>query len=153
MAEAIFTRCVNPPNVVPIEKGGTGGTTVSLARRNLDLMTQVTLYTNFSGKHGTITLSDSISNYSKIGVFYYTESVNGCAFYVEFDTNIASVLLCSVRTNDAGDICFLKSAKTVCDDKTISFSHGYQSNVTAQGITFLSDSGSIKIYKVIGYRY
>lgn len=46
MSEAIFTRCVNPPSIMPIAKGGTGETTKTLARRNLDLMTGVSLETN-----------------------------------------------------------------------------------------------------------
>lgn len=37
MSEAIFTRCVNPPNVMPIEKGGTSGTTTNAACINLGL--------------------------------------------------------------------------------------------------------------------
>ena len=37
MAEAIFTRCVNPPNVIPIEKGGTGVTTEKTALANLGI--------------------------------------------------------------------------------------------------------------------
>ena len=37
MSEAIFTRCVNPPNVMPIEKGGTGATTTTGSCINLGL--------------------------------------------------------------------------------------------------------------------
>lgn len=153
MGEAIFTRCVTSPSILPIGKGGTGGSTTSEARTNLAVMTETILYSNLNGTNGTITLSDSISNYSKISLFYYTESTNGCAFYVEFDAKISSVLLCSARTNDAGDRCFIKSFKTVCDGNTITFSHGYQTTATAQTITFVSDNASIKIYKVVGYKY
>lgn len=141
------------PSILPIGKGGTGANTVSEARANLSVMTETILYNNLNGTNSTITLSDSISNYSKISIFYYTESTNGCAFYVEFDSKISSVLLCSVRTNDAGDRCFIKSFKTVCGGNTISFSHGYQTTVTAQATTFASDNESIKIYKVVGYKY
>lgn len=141
------------PSVLPIGKGGTGATTVSEARTNLAVMTETILYNNLNGTNGTITLSDSISNYSKICLFYYTESTNGCAFYVEFDARISSVLLCSARTNDAGDRCFIKSFKTVCSDSTISFSNGYQTTIAAQMSTFVSDTALIKIYKVVGYKY
>ena len=149
----IFTRCVTAPSILPIGKGGTGANTVSEARANLSVMTETILYNNLNGTNSTITLSDSISNYSKISIFYYTESTNGCAFYVEFDARISSVLLCSARTNDAGDRCFIKSFKTVCSYSTISFSNGYQPTITAQMSTFVSDTASIKIYKVVGYKY
>ena len=141
------------PSILPIGKGGTGANTVSEARANLSVMTETILYNNLNGTNSTITLSDSISNYSKISIFYYTESTNGCAFYVEFDARISSVLLCSPRTNDAGDRCFIKSFKTVCSDSTISFSNGYQTTIAAQMSTFVSDTASIKIYKVVGYKY
>ncbi len=153
LGNAIFTRCITSPSILPIGKGGTGATTISEARTNLAVMTETVLYNNLNGTNSTITLSDSISNYSKISLFYYTESTNECAFYVEFDARISSVLLCSARTNDAGSMCFIKSFKTVCSGNTISFFHGYQTNITAQASTFVSDNASIKIYKVVGYKY
>ena len=37
MGDAIFTRCVNSPSVLPIGKGGTGGTTEKTALANLGI--------------------------------------------------------------------------------------------------------------------
>lgn len=152
----LIVNAINDVNgkTIPITQGGTGGITAKTARTNLGVMTQTVLYSNTNGSNGTITLSDSISNYSKIGIYYYLEAQAGeCADYTEFDPSISSVLLYGVRTNDAGNSCFLKSAKTVCENNTISFSAAYQCIVKSSSVSFASDSSSIKIYKVVGYKY
>lgn len=55
---------------VSISQGGTGGTNAEEARRNLDVMHKVSLYANASGTTGTVTLSDSVYNYSYIEIFF-----------------------------------------------------------------------------------
>lgn len=81
MGNAIFTRCITAPSILPIGKGGTGGATVSDARTNLGVITDVQLYYNASGTYGTITLSDNISNYLGAEIFFlFTSTVTGNIF-------------------------------------------------------------------------
>lgn len=72
MGDAIFTRCVTGPGILPIGKGGTGGSSAKSARTNLGVMTETLLYSNSSGTISTITLSDSFKNYDYVEVFFMT---------------------------------------------------------------------------------
>ena len=66
MGDAIFTRCISGPSILPVGKGGTGGSSAKSARTNLGVMTETLLYRNSSGTISTITLSDSYKNYDYI---------------------------------------------------------------------------------------
>ena len=70
MAEALFTRYVPSPSILPIEKGGTGGTSKWQARTNLEVEKITNLYSNNSGTNGTITLSQTFANFGAIRVYY-----------------------------------------------------------------------------------
>ncbi len=137
---------------VSIADGGTGGTSATNARTNLGVMTETALYYNVDGTSNTIALSDSVANYSKIIIYYYTDPSKANASSVEFDAATGSVLLHSARISDDRTQCFVKSVKITCNGSTITFSNGSQAIVKASGTTFSSDT-SIKIYKVIGCRY
>ena len=70
----IPTQLSDLSGTLAISKGGTGATTASGARTNLGFATSTSLYTNLNGTFSTITLSDSISNYDAIGIYYFWES-------------------------------------------------------------------------------
>lgn len=139
--------------VVPISKGGTGAENKTQARTNLEVKKEYVLYNNLSGSSSTINLSDSISNYSSIGVYYYTESNGECANYNKFEPGANPVLLFSTRINDAGSECFVKTVKTTFSGNTISFSYGYQLIVGGYNDNLFTSNSAIKIYKVVGYKY
>ena len=170
MAEAIFTRCVNPPNVIPIEKGGTGGTIASEARANLDVMTGIQLYHNLSGAYGTITPSDSIENYIGAEVFFlFTATVTGNIFrnnrrvwhhgksavgfnltymdpFTESNEPRIKVLSSNITISDNSLMFGPERMGTLRPKNTVN--SGGQVTVTD-----LSQWEATKIYKVIGYRY
>lgn len=62
--------------IIPISKGGTGGTTASTARQNLELLKAFVLYDNDEGNEGTVTLSDNADDYEFLDIiiwdFYLT---------------------------------------------------------------------------------
>lgn len=58
-----------------VANGGTGATSVSGARTNLEVKKEYSLYTNASGTQGTIQLSDSIYNYDKILIYYRDDNL------------------------------------------------------------------------------
>lgn len=61
---------------IPISQGGTGATTSSEARTNLEVLKAYVLYNNDSGNEGTVTLSDNADNYTFLDIiiwdFYVT---------------------------------------------------------------------------------
>ena len=120
---------------------------------NLEVKKEYVLYNNLSGSSSTINLSDSVSNYSSIGVYYYTESNGECVRYNRFVPGSNPVLLFSARINDAGTECFVKTVKTTFSGNTISFSYGYQLIVGGYNDNLFTSNSAIKIYKVVGYKY
>lgn len=58
-----------------VANGGTGATSVSGARTNLEVKKEYSLYTNASGTQGTIQLSDSIYNYDSIKVYFRDDNL------------------------------------------------------------------------------
>lgn len=138
--------------VIPISKGGTGAENQTQARTNLEVKKEYILYNNLSGSNSTITLSDSISNYSSIEVYYHTESNGECSNYNKFVPGANPILLFSARINDAGSECFLKTVKATFSGSTVSFAYGYQLILRSGSNEFQSNS-AIKIYKVVGYKY
>lgn len=61
---------VNAKFPVSIANGGTGGTTATEARTNLEVQKEYSLYANANGTQSSIVLSDSIYNYDSIKVYF-----------------------------------------------------------------------------------
>lgn len=56
---------------IPVSQGGTGGTTATAARTNLEVMKSYVLYDNDSGNEGTVTLSDNAGNYEFLDIIIW----------------------------------------------------------------------------------
>ena len=161
MAEAIFTRCVNPPNVMPIEKGGTGGTNVTQARTNLSVMTIDKLYDNERGTAGTIELSDTIAHYQVVEVFYmlYTLSADwnqSSRIYNEGSNDVCSSLINVIGGSSGGNPRLkIYGCNFYILDNTLGRLASTMGNITDTNTTIaqLTSTDIPKIYKVIGYRY
>ena len=168
MAEAIFTRCVNPPSVLTVERGGTGAVTVTAARTNLDVMTSVQLFYNAAGTHGTITLSDTVANYNAIEIFHYENDYNKLnADSLKFWNNKKESFDCVFTSsaplvvNDENQIKFFSVAITI-SKKSLTF--GLEKMITFRPKSTSSSNGQVhlidfknygthQIYKVVGYKY
>ena len=156
---------------LPIERGGTGGTTASAARTSLGFSTATSLYSNSSGTHSTITLSDDISNYDSIGIYCFWESKDiYSARYYEFLGSPSTESLYNVRPairtsseGDAGNGVVLSGYKITLNSNSITFAT-YTTNKSIY-ITSDSSTGSSEFYgryltnqipyitKVVGYKY
>lgn len=168
MGEAIFTRCITSPSILPIGKGGTGATTTSEARINLSVMTNVQLFYNSSGTHGTITLSDTVANYNAVEIFHYENDYGKLnADSLKFWNNKSSSFDCVFTTscplvvNSENQIKFFSVAITVAG-KTVAFGNEKmitfrpKSTTSTNGQVHLIDFtsyGTHQIYKVVGYKY
>ncbi len=140
--------------IIPISQGGTGGTTAINARTNLEVMKATALYNNDSGTNGTITLSQDLSNFDYLDVFFKADggnfsskriyspdgkSIHLCLSAAYSPTNtfmiFASLITCvgtSVTWNNDNDVFF---AVNTSDTHTFNFER------------------NLYIYKIVGYSY
>lgn len=58
-----------------VANGGTGGTTATAARTNLEVQKEYSLYANANGTQSSIVLSDSIYNYDSIKVYFRDDNL------------------------------------------------------------------------------
>ena len=146
--------------IIPISRGGTSGETLTEARTNLGVMTGVELYYNASGKHGTITLSDSISNYAAIKVLAFNSDNlnisitiwnnggNGC------ETAVTST---SPYIQNSENRMTLLSSRIAISDTSITFSTETFATMRPSGTQLTvgnaASASYTKIYKIIGYKY
>ncbi|MDO4199743.1 MAG: BppU family phage baseplate upper protein [Clostridia bacterium] len=147
---------------IPISEGGTGATTATAARTNLGVMTETQLYYNSAGTTATITLSDSIANYNAVEIFYMEDDYSGpwqdsLKIYNNGSSSAKAVISSMyARLYEsknqikifAADIIIAGSSLTWGDAKMATFASG-----GAQNVADLTQYGSHKIYKVVGYKY
>lgn len=138
---------------VSIENGGTGATTATEARTNLDVWKEYSLYSNSSGTIGTITLSDTYTNYKKILVYYADNGVyNTATLYPDTGSKLA---LSTAYLNTDGNGWFLHSTLVSFSGKSVSFSRNglaYHNDNKSITVTLSGEAG-IYVYKVVGYKY
>jgi hypothetical protein len=152
MSEAIFTRCVNPPNVMPIERGGTGGNTKKNARTNLEVEKITNLYSNGSGTNGTITLSQAFTNFTAIRVYYRVgEGERKSETFYNLGVTSPSVQLNHYNTN--GTNIYMRAVPVTFSNKTVTWGQNawfWRENGTWGGS---NNAGQIKVYRIDGYSY
>lgn len=154
-AKSNLVGAINELNLktIPISQGGTGGTTATAARTNLEVRKEVVLYTNTSGSAGSIPLSDSAANYDKI-VIYFCDN-NSCYSDIEIDTpNGKSAQLFTAWHRLATTTLYIKVAQILITGSSIEFAGNKGDTVmSANGISCTSSTEHIKIWKVVGYKY
>lgn len=147
---------LNKTNMFPVSvaNGGTGGTTATSARTNLDVMHATTLYSNASGTNGTITLSDNVSNYSIIR-FYYIGNVARQSCDVDVDTLANREVCLQVNyCNSAQVATWSKSCLLSVSGNTITFSRNTSVKIDSNGVSFdTTTTERMYILKVVGYKY
>lgn len=147
---------LNKTNMFPVSvaNGGTGATTATSARTNLDVMHATTLYSNASGTNGTITLSDNVSNYSIIR-FYYTGNVARQSCDVDVDTLANNEICLQVNyCNSAQSATWSKSCLLSVSGNTVTFSRNTSVKIESSGVSFdTTTTERMYILKVVGYKY
>ena len=142
---------------IPITQGGTGATTATQARANLDLMHGISLWGNSSGTQSTITLSDTYTNYDFICVHGLDNGVatstifrtalssqaNVCNWYADSGTN-------SSVTGMYYHGCILKFNGT---SATFSRNGVYWAKMSSSVSDTWNSNSGIYITKIVGYKY
>lgn len=113
------------------------------------ILTTYVLYSNDSGTAGTITLSNSLSDYDYIEIFYKNNDDLYSSVKVYGPDNKV-VLLQSMYPNNGQGI-YLKGTRLTINDKTLSMNGGTQVNITPSGNS--AQSGTyLYITKILGYK-
>ena len=113
----------------------------------------VTLFSDSEGvASGDLLLSDNYTNYSVIGVYYFTENNQTAPSYSEFDTSITDqILLHATRINVAHTAAFIRGAVLTAATNKLTFTQNWSCQVTSSAVTF--PQSYIYVYKVVGYKY
>lgn len=136
--------------VIPISQGGTGSSTLEGAKTALGIKEPVTLYDNLMGVTGTITLSELVSNYKYLEIFYCSNDGNFSSCRVPRPTSRPASLSIGEISNNT----FKESAhRIVINNITISVDDGGSvSASSASPQLSFSENDSIKICRVLGYK-
>lgn len=154
MGDAIFTRCITSPSVLPIGKGGTGGNNEKSARTNLGVMTETLLYSNSSGTISTITLSDSYKNCTYVEVFFHD---NGVCNSVKLRTTRGQMQLTNdyVSSTTNPSSLYTHTALLTFTDNTATFIRQAVFTVTTSDNASIdrTASNSVKVVRIVGLSY
>ena len=122
------------------------------------------LYTNLSGTFSTITLSDSISNYDAIGVYYFWfDSSTSTSNYIQFLPSYGKLSLARIEPPSNGDGVTLAGYAITASTNTITFASysDYKNVYFSNWSQYLNNDdfhGNYlvhypKITKVVGYKF
>lgn len=141
---------------LPIARGGTGGTTVVQALNNLYIAPTV-LYNNSSGSYGTITLSSSIDNFTRIGVYAKnrnSDKLNTVYNEIYVTSQIKFMSLSASSETDSTHNCTVwRTAVINFSGTTLTFSTNFASSYHETAGYNSNSSDGFKILRVVGYKY
>lgn len=106
------------------------------------------LYNSASGTAGTVTLSDSVENYTYIEIFYRSSGDNACGSVKVFSPNGKLVHLGTIHY--IADYDYAKFALVNVSESMITFSQNYQIVLKNNGSEYSAEN-AIYITRVVGY--
>lgn len=155
-AKNTIVEAINEVNtkVIPISQGGTGASTTTGTRTNMEVMKITTLYNNNSGTTGTITLSSSVGNFEYIDIFYKADGAY-FAFQRVHSPNNKGVHIFVQSAYSPNNVCMAFTSVLNFVNTTVTWNSTSDSFLTVNtsggiGLTF---SRSLIVYKIIGYSY
>nr|DAG46185.1 MAG TPA: protein of unknown function DUF859 [Caudoviricetes sp.] len=106
------------------------------------------LYNSASGTAGTVTLSDSVENYTYLEIFYRSSGDNACGSVKVFSPNGKLVHLGTIHY--IADYDYAKFALVSVSGSIITFSQNYQIIIKNNGSEYSAEN-AIFITRVVGY--
>lgn len=106
------------------------------------------LYNSASGTAGTVTLSDSVENYTYLEIFYRSSGDNACGSVKVFSPNGKLVHLGTIHY--IADYDYAKFALVNVSGSMITFSQNYQITLKNNGSVYSAEN-AIYITRVVGY--
>lgn len=148
MGEAFLNNMLKLP--IGLANGGTGAITAALARTNLELYKEYSLYSNASGTSSTITISDTYTNYNTIGVYFFSTSSN-ITGYQQFKPYATQGCTCGALY-PSGDNSYMNGRGMLLSfsGTTLTFYRNYATQIDAEP-TLVNEQ--MKVYRVVGYKY
>lgn len=164
---------IDPLGNIPIERGGTGATTIEEVKANLGLadseLSNVTnqtfankavsagvandsgksLYSNSSGTSGTVALSESAANYSKFEIHYMVGDY-GCSAASVWSPNGKKAMMVGVHRYDNDQ--WVKGTTVKINGTSITVTSYTTAWYADGGNTVVSHLNNIKITKVLAYK-
>lgn len=121
----------------------------------INALTAVALYESTTGSNGNITLSDNVSNYSYIEIFYKDNDYNYNSMKFIYKTNNQNIVLSTLPVSiGVQNYLRAKTAMYTISGKNINFTSYADWNITANAgsaASTISDN-IIYIMKVLGYK-
>lgn len=146
--EARANLGINLP--LPVENGGTGATTAEESRRNLDVMHRAWLYDNAAGTYGTVTLSESASNFKILEIYYQVGSY-GCSMSSVLYPDGKQVIMSAIH--DYNNALWSKGTSVNISGSSITVTSHITGYIENSDNNFVDTSNNIKIIAVLGLTY
>ena len=153
----IPTQLSDLSGTLPISRGGTGATTASAARENLEVMKAYTLYNNGSGTTGTVTLSDSSANYKYMDIYgKFGSSSSEYTWGRIFTPNGKYLALSTFKSQVPATAVDFKCSNITISGTSITRGTSAHMWVNSENkiLTFSEDDNeNVRILRVVGYKY
>ncbi len=133
---------------LPISRGGTGASSATAARTNLEVCKGFVLYSNSSGTSGTITISGSFSDYAFIVISVDGNGINKSIVCLPYGSENIGVTYSSGSNNDLIN----RTALVYPNGSTLTWKRNYTVEIFNNNTVSFSD-GVLKIIKIVGYKY
>lgn len=132
---------------IPVSQGGTGGTTATAARTNLEVMKAYVLYDNDEGNEGTVTLNQSADGFNFIDIilwdFYLTRIYSG---------NNRPVGIMKIGGYGGNYFEWFSESLTI-SNQTITRNGVTHGIISEDGTVTIDNTNHLPIRAVIGYKY
>ena len=133
---------------LPISRGGTGASSATSARTNLEVRKGYTLYSNSSGTSGTITISGSFSDYAFIVISVDGNGISKSIVCLPQGSENIGVTYSSGSNNDLIN----RTALVYPSGSTLTWKRNYNVEIFNNNTVSFTD-GALKIIKIVGYKY
>lgn len=138
---------------LPIARGGTGGATASAARANLDVLHATQLYSNNSATTGTITLSDTVTNYSFLEIYFRNKGVYSIRIVPKKDVSVLSSAIIGGGNSAADATLSFYAAIVNISGTTITFSPYHSGFMKGSEQNTYYNTSTPGIMRIVGYKY